>query len=120
VDLAAAFEDVDALLGGGHRVAVEIGGPLLEPGEVLHGLQGPLGAEPALDVDAPQGGRVAAVPEGLGPGFAGEVGGAVGVPVGVAVEAGHAAAGAQRTPERASARIPEGDADLDMGGSKGV
>ena len=42
VNLAAAFEDVQALLGGDDRVAVEVGGPLLELGEVLDRLQRPL------------------------------------------------------------------------------
>ena len=39
VDLAAALEDVDALLRGDHGVAVEVGGALLELGEVLDRLQ---------------------------------------------------------------------------------
>jgi hypothetical protein len=37
VNLAAALQDIDALLGGDDRVAVEIGGALLELGEILDG-----------------------------------------------------------------------------------
>jgi hypothetical protein len=61
VDLAAAFEDVDALLGGDHGVAFEIGGPLLELGEVFDRLQRPLRAEQPLDVHAEERRRVDAM-----------------------------------------------------------
>jgi hypothetical protein len=54
VRLAAALQDIDALLGGEDRVTVEIGGALLELGEILDGLQRPLRAEQALDVHAAQ------------------------------------------------------------------
>ena len=46
-----------------HRVAVEVGGALLELGEVLDRLQRALRAEEALDVHAAQRGRVDAVAE---------------------------------------------------------
>jgi len=96
VNLAAALEDVDALLGGDNRVAVEVRRALLELGEVLDRLQSALGAEEALDADAPERRRVEAVPELLWPDVAHEVGGAVGVAVDVAVEAGDAPAGLLR------------------------
>jgi hypothetical protein len=63
VHLAAALQRVDALLGGDHRVAVEVGGALLELGEVLDRLQRALRAEQALDVDAAQRRRVDAMAE---------------------------------------------------------
>src|SRR5689334_17727657 len=40
MDLATAFEDIDPFLGRDDRIAVEVGGPLLELGEVLHRLEG--------------------------------------------------------------------------------
>src|SRR5665213_267102 len=43
--LAAAVKNVDALLGGDDRVAIEVGGALLEFREVLDALQRPLRAE---------------------------------------------------------------------------
>jgi len=52
MDLAAAIEDVDALLCGNHRIAVEIGGALLELGKVFDRFQAALRAEQPLDVDA--------------------------------------------------------------------
>jgi hypothetical protein len=67
VRLAAAVQDIDALLGGDDRVIVEVGGALLELGEILDGLQRPLRAEQApgcsrraatasrCDGDAPEG-----------------------------------------------------------------
>ena len=48
--LAAALQDIEALFGADDRISVEIGRALLELGEVLHGFQGPLGSEQALDV----------------------------------------------------------------------
>lgn len=48
VHLAAAFQEVHALLLRDHDVAVEIGCTLLEFGEVLDGTQGVLRAEQAL------------------------------------------------------------------------
>ena len=93
VDLAAALQDVDAFLRGRDRIAVEIGGPLLELGEVLDRFQGPLRAEQALDVHAAQRGHIDPVPILLRPDVADEVGGAVGMAVDVAIEAGHAPAG---------------------------
>ena len=96
VHLAAALQDVDALLRGDHRVAVEVRGPLLELGEVLDRLQRPLRAEQPLDVHAAQRRRVDPVAELLRPDVADQVRGRVGVAVHVAVEAGHAAAAASR------------------------
>ena len=96
MDLAAAIQDVDALLGGDHRVAVEVGRPLLELGEVLDAFQRPLRAEQPLDVHSPQRGRVEAVAELLRADVADQVRGAVGAAVDVAVEAGDAHAGLQR------------------------
>ena len=65
--LAAALQDVNALLGGDHRIAVEIGRPLLELREVLHAPQRPLRAEKPLDVHAAQRRRVEPVAELLRP-----------------------------------------------------
>ena len=45
VHLAGAVGHIDALLGGDHLVAVEVGGPLLELGEVLDALERSLRAE---------------------------------------------------------------------------
>ena len=96
MDLAAAVERVDALLGGRDRVAVEIGGPLLELGEVLDRFQGPLRAEQPLDVHAAEAGRVDAVAELLRADVADQVRGRVGVAVDMAVETDHATMGGQR------------------------
>ena len=92
VDLAAALEDVDALLGGNHRIPVEIGRPLLELREVLHGLQGTLGPEQPLDVDPAKRRRLDAMAELLRADVAHQMGSPVRVAVLVAVEAGHAEA----------------------------
>ena len=73
-------------------IAVEVGGALLELGEVLDALQRALRAEQPLDVHAAQGRRLDAVAELLRPDVADQVRGGVGVAVGVAVEAGDAAA----------------------------
>ena len=95
MNLAAALEDVDAFARRVGRDAVEIGGPLLELGEVFHGLHRPLRAEQPLDVDAAQRGRVDAMPMLVGADVADGVRGGVRVAVGVAVEAGHALVGLQ-------------------------
>src|SRR5437016_13013678 len=50
VDLASALERVHAFLCGRHDVTVEIGGALLEFGEILDCLQRPLRAEEPLNV----------------------------------------------------------------------
>src|SRR6202041_3826531 len=50
VDLAAALERIHALLRRDHDVAVEIGGALLDLGEILDRLEGPLRPEQPLDV----------------------------------------------------------------------
>ena len=93
MDLAPALEDVGAFPRGVGRDAVEIGGPLLELGEVFHGLQRPLRAEEALDVYAPQGGGIDAMPMLVGTDIADGVRGRVRVAVGMTVEAGHALVG---------------------------
>src|ERR1044072_4586736 len=92
MDLAAALQDVDPLLGGNHRIAVEVGGALLELGEVLDRLECALRAEQALDVDAAQRRRVDAMAELLRSGIARQMSGGIGVGVGVAGGAGDAAA----------------------------
>ena len=96
VDLAAAIENVHALLGGDHGVAVEIGCPLLELSEVFHAFQRPLRAEQPLDVYSAKRGRVQAVAELLRPDVAHQVRRGVGVPVDVAIKANHALAWFQR------------------------
>ena len=96
MNLRPAIEDVQPLLGGEDGVAVEVCRALLELGEILDGLQGPLRPEEALDVDAPQRGRLDAAAELLRAYVADQVHRARGVAVHVAVEAGdapHAASG---------------------------
>jgi hypothetical protein len=61
--LAAALEDVHILLGGDHRIAVEIGRALLELREVLDALERALRAEQPLDVHPAQRRRIDPVPE---------------------------------------------------------
>ena len=73
MDLAASLQDVHALLGGDHRIAVEVGRPLLELGEILDAPQRPLRAEQPLDVHAAQRRRVEPVPEFLGANVADQV-----------------------------------------------
>ena len=90
VHLAAALERVHALPRRARVVAVEVGGALLELGEVLDALQRALRSEQALDADAAQRRRVDAVPVLVGPDVADGVRGRVGVAVGMAVEARHA------------------------------
>ena len=51
IDLMAAVQDVDTLLGGDYVIAVEIRPTLLKFGEVLDGLQRAQRAEKPLDVD---------------------------------------------------------------------
>ncbi len=93
--LASAFEDVGAFTRRVGRDAVEVGGSLLELGEVLHGLHRPLRTEQALNVQAPQRWRVDPMPMLIGPNIADRVGGGVRMAVGVTVEAGHALRGLQ-------------------------
>ncbi len=90
--LTATLEHVHPLLGGDYRITVEVGGALLELGEVLDGLQRPLRAEQPLDVHPAQRRRVDAVAERLRAHIAGQVGSGIGVAVRMAVEAGYAAA----------------------------
>ena len=78
--------------GGDDRIAVEVGGALLELREVLDGLERALRTEEPLDVHAAQRRRIDPVAELLWSDVADEVRGAVGVAVRVAVEARHAAA----------------------------
>ena len=98
MNLAAAFQNIHALLRGDHRVAVEIRRPLLEFGEVLDGLQGPLRAEQALNIDSSQRGGIEAVAKRLGANIADQVRRPIGVAVDVAVETGHSHARLQRPP----------------------
>ncbi len=91
VYLMTAIQNIGALLQRDDRIAVEIGGPLFEFGEILNGLQCPLGAEQPLNVDAAQRGSLDAMPELLRPDVAHQVGSPVGVAVGMAVKARHAA-----------------------------
>ena len=85
--LAAALEDVHALLLRLDRIAVEVGGALLELGEVLDALHRALRAEQALDVHAAQRRRVDPVAVLVRADVADRVGRRIGVAVGVAVEA---------------------------------
>src|ERR1700691_6361975 len=93
VHLAAALERIHALLRRVHDVAVEIGGALLELGEILDRLEGSLRAEQPLNVHAAERHGLEAVTEPLWA-YAGiKVRCAVLVAVRVAVEAGGALAG---------------------------
>src|SRR5207245_1172968 len=74
---------------------VEVGGTLLELGEVLHGLERPLRTEQALNVKAPKRWRVDPVPMFVGPNVADRVGGGVRMAVGMTVQAGNALMGLQ-------------------------
>ena len=96
--LAASLQDVHALLRGDHGISIEVRGPLLELGEIFHGLQRPLRAEQPLDVHAPQHRRVEPMAKLLGTDIADQVRGAVGRSIHVAVEAGHPRARLQRPP----------------------
>src|ERR1700755_2797053 len=90
MNLAAALEDVDALLGGYYRVPVEIRGALLKLGEIFNGLESTLGAEETLDVHAPESRCLSAVAELLRPNITDQMRGAIRAAIGMAVEAGHA------------------------------
>src|SRR5207244_8017715 len=76
IDLAAALERVHTLLCGRHDIAVEIGGALLEFGEILDRLERPLRAKEPLNVQAAQGYRLDAVAEPSAAGMGAEVRGA--------------------------------------------
>src|SRR5712691_4804731 len=71
VDLAAALERVRPFLRRDDDIAVEIGGALLEFGEILDRLQGPLRAEQPLNVQAPERYRFDAMAELLRAGIGG-------------------------------------------------
>jgi hypothetical protein len=93
VHLAAALQRVHAFFRCGRDVAVEIGGALLELGEILDGLQSPLRAKEPLNVHATQRQRFGSVAEPLRASIRREVEGAILVSVRVAVEARDALAG---------------------------
>src|SRR5438105_1225099 len=87
MNLAPALQDVDTLFRGDHRVAIEVGRPLLELGEVLDRLQRPLGPEDPLDVHAAQGRRLDPVAKLLRANVSDQVCRAVGAAVLMTVEA---------------------------------
>ena len=89
VHLTAALQDVHALGLRLHRIAVEVGGALLELGKVFHRLERSLGAEQPLDIHAAQRRRVDAVAMLVGANIADRVRRRIGVPIGMAIEAGH-------------------------------
>ena len=66
---------------------------MLKFGEVFHGFQRALGAEEALDVDAPQRGRIDAMAVLVRADIADRVRGRIRVAIGMAVKAGHALVG---------------------------
>ena len=80
----------------GQRVAVEVGGTLLELREVLDGLEGALRAEEPLNVDAAKARRIDAAAVLLRADVPGQVRRRGRVSVHMAVEAGHAQARHQR------------------------
>ena len=98
VHLTAALEDVHALGLRLHRIAVEIGGALLELGKVFHCLERALGAEQPLHIHAAQRRRVDAVAMLVGADIADRVRRRIGVAVGMAIEAGHSLVRLQGTP----------------------
>src|SRR5258707_12319535 len=90
MNLAAALQDVDALLCGDYRVTVEIRGALLKLSEVFNGLESTLGTEETLDVHTPESRRLDAVAELLRPNITDQMRGAIRAAIAMAVEAGHA------------------------------
>src|SRR5260370_41177846 len=92
MNLAAALQDVDALLCGDYRVTVEIRGALLKLSEIFNGLESTLGAEETLDVHAPESRCLNAVAELLRPNITDQMRRAIRAAIGMAVEAGHAQA----------------------------
>ena len=90
MDLAAAFEWIDSLRGGGNLVAIEVGGALFEFGKVFDGLEGPLGAEEALNIYTAEAGSIDAAAVVLRTNVAYEVSGGGSVAIDVAIETGDA------------------------------
>src|ERR1700752_2837903 len=90
MNLRAALQDVQAFLGSNNRVAIEVGGALLELREVLDRPERTLRAEEALDVHPAQRRRLDAAAVLLRADVADEVERSRRVAVDVAVEAGHA------------------------------
>src|SRR5258707_7631474 len=90
MNLAAALQDVDALLCGDYRVAIEIRSALLKLSEIFNCLESTLGAEKTLDVHAPESWCLNAVAELLRPNITDQMRGAIRAAIGMAVEAGHA------------------------------
>src|SRR5258708_36365674 len=90
MNLAAALQDVDALLCGDYRVTVEIRGALLKLSEIFNGLESTLGAADTLDVHAPESRCLNAVAELLRPNITYHMRRAIRAAIGMAVEAGHA------------------------------
>src|SRR5882724_8740053 len=97
VDRGAAREGVRALLRGDHNIAVEIGGALLEFGEILDRLQSTLQAEEPLSVHSAERHRPDAVAELLRAGIGSEVRRTVLVAVRMTIKASRADAGNRRT-----------------------
>src|SRR5262249_44967885 len=91
-------EDVHPFFGRDDRIAVEIGGALLELGEVLNAGHGALGAEASLDVHAAKRWGLDAMAKLLWPYGTDQMRGAVRVAVHVAVETGHASTGLLGSP----------------------
>jgi len=91
--LAAALEGVHPFFRGQHSIAIKIRSTLLEFGEILDRLQGPLRAKEPLNVQATQRYCLDAVAEPLGAGIGREVRGAVLVAVRMAIKASRTLAG---------------------------
>jgi hypothetical protein len=88
--LIGSVGQMDALARGADVIAVEVGGPLLELGEVLDRAQRALGAVNLLVEHAAQAGGVEPETGRLRPHLGGLMEGTVAVEVGVAVQACHA------------------------------
>jgi len=89
VHLAPALQGVDPLFRGNHGIPIEVGGSLLELGEVFDAAQRPLRAEQPLDMHSPQGRGIDTVTERLGPDVADEMGGGIRVAIRVTFKTDH-------------------------------
>src|ERR1035437_175572 len=96
--LASALQYIGAFLCRNHLIAIEVGGSLLELRKVLNRLQGPLGTEEPLNVQAAQCRSFNAMAKLLWPDIAHQAEGAIGAAIRMAVQARHPAARLLRAP----------------------
>src|SRR5688572_24384374 len=93
MNLVAAFQRVNPLLGGNDRVAIEVSRALFELREILHRFQRPLRAKQPLDIDSAQRRGLDPAPVFLRTNVAYQMGRAIGMPVDVTIQTGDAPAG---------------------------